>query len=59
MGADCHSVHEVLHLGPPSDLESYVQETGRAGRDGLPSLAVLVKTKVSRKRTDGNISIGY
>ena len=42
MGINCHSVREVIHLGPPTDIESYVQETGRAGRDGLPSLALLL-----------------
>ena len=42
MGIDCSTVREVIHLGPPSDTESYVQETGRAGRDGLPSLALLL-----------------
>ena len=32
----------MLHFGAPCDLESYVQETGRAGRDGLPALALLL-----------------
>ena len=41
-GIDCSTVREVIHLGPPIDTESYVQETGRAGRDGLPSLALLL-----------------
>ena len=35
MGVNCYNVHEVIHLGSPSDLESYVQETGCAGRDNL------------------------
>ena len=42
MGIDCPSVRQVMHFGAPHDLESYIQETGRAGRDGLPALALLV-----------------
>ena len=42
MGVHCFGVREVIHLGPPDDAESYVQETGRAGRDGAPALALLL-----------------
>ncbi len=49
MGIDCPNVRQVIHYGSPSDVESYVQETGRAGRDGLPSMAVLL-TNVGRTR---------
>ncbi len=41
MGVDCPNVHRVIHWGPSSDIELYLQETGRAGRDGLPSVAIL------------------
>ena len=45
MGIDCPDVHQNIHLGPPDDLESYIQETGRAGRNGNTAYATLLKTK--------------
>ncbi|WP_330163668.1 helicase-related protein, partial [Streptococcus pneumoniae] len=41
MGIDCADVNQVIHWRPPADLESYMQECGRAGRNGQPSCAVL------------------
>ena len=48
MGIDCPDVRQVVHVGAPSDIESYVQETGRAGRDGAPALALLLHKSSSR-----------
>ena len=42
MGLDCKDVRHIVHLGAPSDIESYIQETGRGGRDGSLALATLL-----------------
>ncbi len=40
-----------MHWGVPSTIEEYIQETGRAGRDGEYAEAILYEGKVSKNCT--------
>ena len=52
MGIDCPDVRHIIHVGAPEDIETYIQEIGRAGRDGMQSAATLLLVKGSRHQLD-------
>ena len=55
MGVDCKGVHRVVHYGPSKNVESYVQETGRAGRDGHQSVAYILYYGILLNHIDGHM----
>lgn len=52
LGIDCHSVRQVIHYGLLDDISSYIQETGRAGRDDQLSNVSLLQVKTFHKVED-------
>ena len=55
MGIDCRGVHRVINFGPSKNVEAYVQETGRAGRDGHQSIAYVIYNGVMLNHIDSHM----
>lgn len=50
MGIDKRDIRTVIHEQPPSDIESFLQESGRAGRDGKKAHSIVL-TSITGKQT--------
>lgn len=59
MGVDKADIRTVVHMALPSTVEGYYQEIGRAGRDGLPSKAILFHSFADYRTQDWFLNRNY
>lgn len=52
MGVNCKAVNTIIHFGPSKSVEAYIQESGRAGRDGQASKAILLYQSIMLMHVD-------
>ena len=56
MGVDCKQVHRTVHFRKEKNVECYMQESGRAGRDGAQSTAFLLYQGMQLMHVDKDIN---
>ncbi|KAI0763648.1 P-loop containing nucleoside triphosphate hydrolase protein [Trametes elegans] len=59
MGIDKADVRYIIHFDMPKSFEGYYQETGRAGRDGLPAKCILFYSREDAARVKHWVSDSY
>ena len=55
MGVDIPDVRKFIHFDAPNDLHSCIQETGRGGKDGKATLALLLNVNKFNYQCDKNM----
>lgn len=55
LGVDIPDIQRVIHWGIPSDVEEYVQESGRAGRNGELAQAIIYSGKGGKHSNKQNM----
>jgi ATP-dependent DNA helicase RecQ len=59
MGIDKPNVRFVIHYEIPNNIEAYYQEAGRAGRDGLPAVAIAFVSQRDQNKLKEQLEINY
>ena len=57
MGVNLSDVRQVIHYGPPRQVDDFVQEIGRAGRDGKPAKSLLFFTGHQLKKCEETMKL--
>nr|XP_002739720.2 PREDICTED: ATP-dependent DNA helicase Q-like SIM-like [Saccoglossus kowalevskii] len=57
MGVDFKGVSSVVNYGPPQELDTFIQQLGRAGRDGSQSLHILIYSKQQLRNVDPDMLV--
>jgi ATP-dependent DNA helicase RecQ len=55
MGVNFVGVNYVINFGPPKDMDSFVQQVGRCGRDGTQAMAMLIFNKAQCRGLDSEM----
>ena len=55
MGVNCKGVRRVIHFGPSKSIDAYLQESGRCGRNGEQSDAILLYNGINAKVADAEM----
>ncbi len=59
LGVDVPTIRAVIHIGIREDLAQYAQESGRAGRDGLTSEAIVMRSKWQDRNGQTKVEQGW
>ena len=57
MGVNFQNIRTVIHYGPPRQMDDFIQEIGRAGRENLPAMSILMYNGRLLRKCDTNIKL--